>query len=130
MERPGLDRRGRLLPVHDYVAGRERQPLERFGVDVRGRDALDAGASTGGFTDCLLRAGAARVVAVDVGRGQVAWSLRTDPRVRVLERTNVRHLEPGLIDGPAGVCTADLSFISLSACAPALARSPQARIPL
>jgi 23S rRNA (cytidine1920-2'-O)/16S rRNA (cytidine1409-2'-O)-methyltransferase len=96
--------------------------LDEFRVDVSARNALDAGASTGGFTDCLLQAGAARVVAVDVGRGQLAWSLRTDPRVTVLERTNVRYLEPDAIGGPAGVCTADLSFISLSLCAPALAR--------
>jgi 23S rRNA (cytidine1920-2'-O)/16S rRNA (cytidine1409-2'-O)-methyltransferase len=96
--------------------------LEEFRLDVSGRTALDAGASTGGFTDCLLQAGAARVVAVDVGRGQLAWSLRTDPRVTVLERTNVRHLDPEAIGGPAGVCTADLSFISLAVCAPALAR--------
>jgi 23S rRNA (cytidine1920-2'-O)/16S rRNA (cytidine1409-2'-O)-methyltransferase len=96
--------------------------LEAFEIDVRGRRALDAGASTGGFTDCLLRAGVARVVAVDVGRGQLAWSLRTDPRVTVLERTNVRYLDPEAIGGPADLCTVDLSFISLTPCAPALAR--------
>jgi 23S rRNA (cytidine1920-2'-O)/16S rRNA (cytidine1409-2'-O)-methyltransferase len=96
--------------------------LERFDIDVSGRRALDAGASTGGFTDCLLQAGAAHIVAVDVGRGQLAWSLRTDARVTVLERTNVRYLEPETIGGPVDLCTADLSFISLSACAPALAR--------
>jgi 23S rRNA (cytidine1920-2'-O)/16S rRNA (cytidine1409-2'-O)-methyltransferase len=102
----------------DKLAG----ALDDFRLDVSGRNALDAGASTGGFTDCLLQAGATRVVAVDVGRGQLAWSLRTDPRVSVLERTNVRYLEPETIGGPADVCTADLSFISLSVCAPALAR--------
>jgi len=102
----------------DKLAG----ALDQFRLDVSGRNALDAGASTGGFTDCLLQAGAARVVAVDVGRGQLAWSLRTDSRVSVLERTNVRYLEPEVIGGPADVCTADLSFISLSVCAPALAR--------
>lgn len=96
--------------------------LDRFGVAVTGRSALDAGASTGGFTDCLLQAGAAHVVAVDVGRGQLAWSLRTDPRVTVFERTNVRHLTPEDIGGRLDLCTADLSFISLSVCAPALAR--------
>jgi 23S rRNA (cytidine1920-2'-O)/16S rRNA (cytidine1409-2'-O)-methyltransferase len=96
--------------------------LDAFGVGVSGRKALDAGASTGGFTDCLLQAGAARVVAVDVGRGQLAWSLRNDPRVTVLERTNIRSLESGTIDGPADICTADLSFISLALCAPALGR--------
>jgi len=96
--------------------------LEEFAVAVPDRRALDAGASTGGFTDCLLQAGAAHVVAVDVGRGQLAWSLRTDPRVSVLERTNVRYLTPEDIGGRADLCTADLSFISLSVCAPALAR--------
>jgi 23S rRNA (cytidine1920-2'-O)/16S rRNA (cytidine1409-2'-O)-methyltransferase len=96
--------------------------LERFGIDVAGRRALDAGSSTGGFTDCLLQRGAVRVVAVDVGHGQLAWSLRNDPRVRVLEGTNVRHLTPEAIDGPVDVAVADLSFISLGLVAPALAR--------
>ncbi len=96
--------------------------LEHFGVPVSGRRALDAGASTGGFTDCLLQAGAAHVVAVDVGHGQLAWSLRTDPRVTVLERTNVRNLDAGDIGGAVELCAADLSFISLATCAPALAR--------
>jgi 23S rRNA (cytidine1920-2'-O)/16S rRNA (cytidine1409-2'-O)-methyltransferase len=95
--------------------------LVRFGVDVEGRRALDAGASTGGFTDCLLQRGAREVVAVDVGRGQLAWSLREDPRVRVLERTNVRHLDSATVGEPADVAVADLSFISLVLVAPALA---------
>ena len=77
-----------------------RAALDRFAIDVAGAACLDAGASTGGFTDCLLQAGAARVVAVDVGYGQLAWSLREDPRVIVRERTNVRDLRPGdLADG-------------------------------
>jgi 23S rRNA (cytidine1920-2'-O)/16S rRNA (cytidine1409-2'-O)-methyltransferase len=92
------------------------------GLTVTGRRCLDAGASTGGFSEVLLRAGAAEVVAVDVGYGQLAWSLRTDPRVRVLERTNVRTLEPDLIGGPVGLTVADLSFISLRLVLPALAR--------
>jgi 23S rRNA (cytidine1920-2'-O)/16S rRNA (cytidine1409-2'-O)-methyltransferase len=96
--------------------------LERFRVPVAGRRALDAGASTGGFTDCLLQAGAAHVVAVDVGRGQLAWALREDPRVTVMERTNVRALEPGDIGGVVELTVADLSFISLVTVAPALAR--------
>jgi 23S rRNA (cytidine1920-2'-O)/16S rRNA (cytidine1409-2'-O)-methyltransferase len=96
--------------------------LERFDVEVRGRRALDAGASTGGFTDCLLQAGAVHVDAVDVGRGQLAWSLRDDPRVTVRERTNVRHLEPDDLGGPVDLTVADLSFISLLTVAPALAR--------
>jgi 23S rRNA (cytidine1920-2'-O)/16S rRNA (cytidine1409-2'-O)-methyltransferase len=96
--------------------------LDRFRLDVSGRRALDAGASTGGFTDCLLQAGAMHVFAVDVGRGQLAWRLRGDDRVTVLERTNVRTLDPAILDGPVDLATADLSFISLLAVAPALAR--------
>ncbi|HEY4397561.1 MAG TPA: TlyA family RNA methyltransferase, partial [Acidimicrobiia bacterium] len=96
--------------------------LDAFHVEVTGRRALDAGASTGGFTYCLLQAGASHVVAVDVGRGQLAWSLRTDSRVTVVERTNVRNLTPEDIGGRVDLCTADLSFISLTVCAPALAR--------
>ena len=94
--------------------------LDRFGVDVAGRGALDAGASTGGFTDCLLQRGAARVVAVDVGYGQLDSRLRSDPRVTVLERTNVRGLTAGEVGGPFPVVVADLSFISLRTVAPAL----------
>ena len=89
---------------------------------VAGRRCLDAGASTGGFTDVLLRAGAAHVVAVDVGYGQLAWQLRTDPRVTVLDRVNVRNLEPGQVAPPPEVVTADLSFISLTQVLPALVR--------
>lgn len=91
------------------------------GLKVGGRRCLDAGASTGGFTDVLLRAGAAEVVAVDVGYGQLAWSLRTDERVRVLDRQNVRALTPDVIGGPADLTVADLSFISLTLVLPALA---------
>ncbi|HEY8472268.1 MAG TPA: TlyA family RNA methyltransferase [Natronosporangium sp.] len=91
------------------------------GPVVAGRRCLDAGAAAGGFTDVLLRAGAAEVVAVDVGYGQLAWSIRNDPRVRVLERTNVRTLTPATIGGPVGLTVADLSFISLRLVLPALA---------
>jgi 23S rRNA (cytidine1920-2'-O)/16S rRNA (cytidine1409-2'-O)-methyltransferase len=94
--------------------------LDAFGVTVEGRRALDAGASTGGFTEVLLSRGAAEVVAVDVGYGELAWSLRTDERVRVHERTNVRTLTPEAIDGPVDVVVADLSFISLRLVLPAL----------
>ncbi len=83
------------------------------GLQVAGRRCLDAGASTGGFTDVLLRCGAAHVVAVDVGYGQLAWSLRQDERVSVLDRTNVRQLEPGLLPYRPDLVVADLSFISL-----------------
>jgi 23S rRNA (cytidine1920-2'-O)/16S rRNA (cytidine1409-2'-O)-methyltransferase len=91
------------------------------GLGVTGRRCLDAGASTGGFTDVLLREGAAAVVAADVGYGQLAWSLRSDPRVTVLDRTNVRALEPEAVGGPVELTVADLSFISLRLVLPALA---------
>jgi 23S rRNA (cytidine1920-2'-O)/16S rRNA (cytidine1409-2'-O)-methyltransferase len=94
--------------------------LERFPVEVAGRRALDAGASTGGFTEVLLRRGAAEVVAVDVGYGELAWSLRTDERVAVHERTNVRTLTAEAIGGPVDLVVADLSFISLRLVLPAL----------
>jgi len=90
------------------------------GLTVAGKRCLDAGASTGGFTDVLLRAGAAHVVAVDVGYGQLAWNLRTDPRVTVLDRVNVRSLEPSQVAPPPSVVVADLSFISLTLVLPAL----------
>src|SRR5438034_6508380 len=92
------------------------------GLRVAGRRCLDAGASTGGFTDVLLRAGAAHVVAVDVGYGQLAWALRTDERVTVLDRVNVRQLQPGQITPAPDLVTADLSFISLTLVLPALVR--------
>lgn len=96
--------------------------LAAFGVSPAGRHCLDAGASTGGFTDVLLQAGAARVVAVDVGYGQLAWRLRADPRVVVLDRTNVRHLAPAQVPPPPPeLVTADLSFISLTLVVDALA---------
>ena len=95
--------------------------LERFPIDVREKRALDAGASTGGFTDCLLQRGAAHVVAVDVGRGQLAWRLRGDARVTVLDRTNVRELTAERLGGAVPLAVADLAFISLVTAAPALA---------
>jgi 23S rRNA (cytidine1920-2'-O)/16S rRNA (cytidine1409-2'-O)-methyltransferase len=96
--------------------------LDRFtAINVVGARCLDAGASTGGFTDVLLRRGAARVIAVDVGYGQLDWRLRVDERVQVLERTNVRYLSPELIGGPVDLTVADLSFISLRTVLPALA---------
>ena len=94
--------------------------LETFPVEVDGRRALDAGASTGGFTEVLLSRGAREVVAVDVGYGELAWSLRTDDRVEVHERTNVRDLRPEAIGGPVDLVVADLSFISLRLVLPAL----------
>jgi 23S rRNA (cytidine1920-2'-O)/16S rRNA (cytidine1409-2'-O)-methyltransferase len=95
--------------------------LDRFGVDVTGQVALDAGASTGGFTDCLLQAGAASVVAVDVGRGQLHERLRDDPRVANHERTDIRTVRPDDLPAPPSVVVADVSFISLSLVLPTLA---------
>ncbi|HZA11111.1 TlyA family RNA methyltransferase [Mycobacterium sp.] len=95
--------------------------LDTFKLEVQDRRCLDAGASTGGFTEVLLDRGAREVVAVDVGYGQLAWSLRSDPRVVVIERTNMRDLTADAIGGPADVVVADLSFISLATVLPALA---------
>jgi 23S rRNA (cytidine1920-2'-O)/16S rRNA (cytidine1409-2'-O)-methyltransferase len=94
--------------------------LDRFGLDVRGRVAVDVGASTGGFTDVLLQRGARRVYAVDVGYGELDWRLRQDPRVVPLERTNVRYLEA--LPEPAEIATVDVSFISLRLVLPAVRR--------
>ncbi len=117
------DKPGKLVSKDARVMIREGLPyvsrggiklehaLNRFEVDVTGRIAADVGASTGGFTDCLLQRGASRVYAIDVGYGQLAWQLRQDPRVVVLERTNIRHLD-GLPD-PIDLATVDVSFISL-----------------
>ncbi len=92
------------------------------GLRVEGRRAMDAGASTGGFTDVLLRRGVEHVVCVDVGYGQLAWSLQTDPRVTVLDRTNVRDLDPDLVGPPVDLVVADLSFISVRLVLAALLR--------
>lgn len=94
--------------------------LDAFDISVADRRCLDAGASTGGFTEVLLDRGAREVVAADVGYGQLAWSLRSDPRVTVLERTNVRDLIREAVGGPVDVVVADLSFISLATVLPAL----------
>lgn len=117
----------RLVAPHETITVRTPPPrhvsrggdklaaaLDRFDVDVSGKRVLDAGSSTGGFTDCALQAGAGSVVAVDVGRGQLHQRLRDDARVEVHERTNIRHLRPGDLGPPADVVVADLSFISLT----------------
>ena len=95
--------------------------LDHFtGITLQGRRALDAGASTGGFTDVLLKRGVGHVVAVDVGYGQLAWEIRQDSRVTVLDRTNVRHLTLEQVGEPVDLVVADLSFISLTLVIPAL----------
>jgi 23S rRNA (cytidine1920-2'-O)/16S rRNA (cytidine1409-2'-O)-methyltransferase len=93
--------------------------LEHFQLDVAGLTAFDLGASTGGFTDCLLQRGAAKVFAVDVGQGQFAWKLRSDPRVVVMEKTNARFLKPENFPAPADLVVVDCSFISLKKILPA-----------
>ena len=103
-------------PDHPYVGRggiKLAHALDRFGIAVDGREALDIGASTGGFTDVLLKRGARRVVAFDVGHGQLDWRLRNDPRVIVIERANARALEPSHLPSPVDIVTIDVSFISL-----------------
>ena len=120
----GADEPVRLEPAPPRFVGRGGEKLEaaldRFGVVVEGRRILDAGASTGGFSDCVLQRGAGAVVAVDVGYGQLHERVAGDARVTVLDRTNVRHLDGDAIGGPVGVIVADLSFISLRTVASAL----------
>ena len=120
LDKPGLrlpeDTRLEIREEPRYVSRggiKLEAALDHFQIDVTGVIAIDAGASTGGFTDCLLQRGAGRVYAVDVGYGQLAWKLRQDPRVVVLERTNIRNLTADLIPERADFFTADCSFISL-----------------
>lgn len=110
-------------PAEPFVsrAGRKlAAALDHFGIDPAGRVCLDVGASTGGFTDCLLQRGAARVYALDVGYGQLDYALRRDPRVVVMERLNARHLEPDALPERCGLITVDVSFISLTKVVPPL----------
>jgi 23S rRNA (cytidine1920-2'-O)/16S rRNA (cytidine1409-2'-O)-methyltransferase len=112
-------------PAHPFVSRggvKLQHALATFGVDPRGRICLDVGASTGGFSDCLLQAGARQVIAVDVGYGQLAERLRQDPRVQVLERTNIRYLEPSGLPASPDLATIDVSFISLRLVLPAVRR--------
>ena len=121
-----VDKQGQLTPFSSEISLKEPYPpyvsrggikleaaLDRFSVDVNGRVLLDVGSSTGGFTDCLLKRGAQRVIAVDVGYGQLHWKLRQDPRVMVLERTNIRYLEPGQLREQIHGAVIDVAFISL-----------------
>lgn len=96
--------------------------LTGYRIDAAGQVCLDVGASTGGFTDCLLQRGASRVYAVDVGYGQMAWKLRQDPRVIVIERTNIRYMPPDALPEPVDLVTIDASFISLKIVVPAVLR--------
>jgi 23S rRNA (cytidine1920-2'-O)/16S rRNA (cytidine1409-2'-O)-methyltransferase len=112
-----------LAPDHPYVGRggvKLAHALDTFHVAVTGREALDIGASTGGFTDVLLQRGATRVIALDVGHGQLDWTLRNDPRVIVLEHFNARRLTPAALPGPVDIVTIDVSFISLRRILPVL----------
>jgi 23S rRNA (cytidine1920-2'-O)/16S rRNA (cytidine1409-2'-O)-methyltransferase len=105
-----------IAPDHPYVGRgglKLAHALEAFGIAVEGREALDIGASTGGFTDVLLKRGATRVIALDVGHGQIDWTLRNDPRVVVIEHFNARRLQLSDLPGPVDLVTIDVSFISL-----------------
>ena len=112
-------------PDHPYVGRgglKLAHALDTFDIEVAGREALDIGASTGGFTDVLLQRGAARVVALDVGHGQLDWRLRNDPRVVIVERFNARRLTPADLPGPVDIVCVDVSFISLRQILPVVPR--------
>jgi len=127
-----VDKPGAKMPVDAALEVKEPLPyvsrgglkleaaLDAFKIDVSGKVAADVGASTGGFTDCLLQRGARRVYAIDVGYGQLAWKLRHDPRVVVMERTNIRYLES--LPEPVDIATIDVSFISLRLVVPSVLR--------
>lgn len=128
-----LDKPGHPIPVSAAISLKEPFPpyvsrgglkleaaLDQFAVDVRGKVLMDVGASTGGFTDCLLQRGAKRVIAVDVGYGQLHWKIRQDPRVRVMDKTNIRHLKPEEVNEQIHGAVIDVSFISLRLVVPAV----------
>jgi 23S rRNA (cytidine1920-2'-O)/16S rRNA (cytidine1409-2'-O)-methyltransferase len=128
-----VDKPGRQVSTNDRISivGKDspfvsrgglklEKALQEFGITVAGRTCLDVGASTGGFTDCLLQHGAAHVYAVDVGYGQLAWELRENPKVTVIERTNIRHMTSDELPSPVDLATIDVSFISLQIVVPAV----------
>ena len=117
-----IELRGEKLRYVSRGGLKLEKALARFPVDLKGKTALDIGASTGGFTDCMLQNGAKKVYAVDVGYGQLAWKLRTDPRVVCLERTNVRYLTREQVPEPVDFFSADVAFISLKLVLPVARR--------
>jgi 23S rRNA (cytidine1920-2'-O)/16S rRNA (cytidine1409-2'-O)-methyltransferase len=114
--------KGEPLPFVSRGGLKLQKALDEFAIDVTGLTVLDVGASTGGFTDCLLQRGAAKVFAVDVGYGQLAWKLREDPRVINLEKTNIRYLEPAILGATPDLAVIDASFISLDKVLPSVLR--------
>jgi 23S rRNA (cytidine1920-2'-O)/16S rRNA (cytidine1409-2'-O)-methyltransferase len=111
---------GEVLPYVSRGGLKLAAALKEFGLSVDGKVALDVGASTGGFTDCLLQHGAKKVYAVDVGYGQMAWKIRQDPRVVIIERVNIRQIDPLLIPEPVDIAVIDVSFISLEKVIPSM----------
>ncbi|MBI9084306.1 MAG: TlyA family RNA methyltransferase [Desulfobacterales bacterium] len=114
-----IDLTGQDMPYVSRGGLKLAKALDHFAISPQGWVCMDIGASTGGFTDCLLKSGAVRVIAVDVGYGQLAWTLRQDPRVVVMERTNIRHLPVDAVSEPMDLVTIDVSFISLKIVVPA-----------
>ena len=108
-----IEVRGKKLPFVSRGGLKLQKAIEYFGIDPKDKVVIDIGASTGGFTDCLLQHGAKKVYAVDVGYGQLAWSIRTDPRVVCMERCNIRYVTPEQIGEPLDMAVTDVSFISL-----------------
>lgn len=115
-----IEVRGNACPYVSRGGLKLEKALRDFGVDPTGLTCLDSGASTGGFTDCLLQNGAKRVFAIDVGYGQLAWRIRTDPRVVCMERTNIRYVTPEQLGAPVQLAVIDVSFISLRIVLPAV----------
>ena len=122
--------KGETIPYVSRGGLKLRKALDQFGIDVTGLVAVDVGSSTGGFTDCLLQAGAIKVFAIDVGYGQLAWKLQQDPRVISMEKTNIRYVTSDQLDGEPDLAVIDASFIALAKVLPATVGllSPRGRI--
>lgn len=115
-----IEVRGNSCPYVSRGGLKLEKAMRDFGIDPTGYVCSDSGASTGGFTDCLLQRGASKVYAIDVGYGQLAWRIRTDPRVVCMERTNIRYVTPDMIGQPLDLSVVDVSFISLKLVLPAI----------
>ncbi|NLC69140.1 MAG: TlyA family RNA methyltransferase [Clostridiaceae bacterium] len=116
-----IEIKGNEIPYVSRGGLKIEKALKFFNIDLKGKVAIDVGASTGGFTDCMLKNGASRVIAIDVGYGQMAWKLRNDERVKLMERTNIRNIKPGDIEVVADFAAIDVSFISLKKVIPVVA---------
>lgn len=125
-----IEVRGSTLKYVSRGGLKLEKAMAGFGIELNGRICMDVGASTGGFTDCMLQNGAVKVYAVDVGHGQLDWKLRQDPRVVCMEKTNIRYMEPDQLQEPPEFASADVSFISLTKVLPVLSRilAPEAHV--